>query len=264
MEIKDQIQTVRRMARMEVKRRGRLLAVMSGKGGVGKTNIALNLSLALAAKGKKVVLVDADTRLGNVDLLAGIVPGVGFDDVLFGEKSMPDLLIEDPSGLRILPVHAGGDHSVDLDDTISDRLVHEMGRLRFDAEFVLVDAPAGLSNSVLTLGKMADDVVVVTTPEPTAVSNAYALVKVLSGLDRNVRFGAVVNWVRTAEEAEEVHERFSLVTGHFLGIIMEYWGYLLEDRRVRDAVQKQNPFVKAFPRSKASLCIQRIAERILS
>jgi len=263
MEIKDQLQPVRKMARMEVKRRGRLLAVMSGKGGVGKTNIALNLSIALVAKGKKVVLVDADTRLANVDLLVGITPDVGFHDVLLGERSVSDLLIEDPSGLRILPGHAGYGHPLDLDQTIPDRLFHEMGRLRFDMEYVLVDAPAGLSEAVLALGRMADDVVVVTTPEPTAVSDAYALVKVLSGLDRKVRFGAVINWVRSSEEAEEVHERLSLVTGHFLGITMEYWGYLLEDRRVRDAVQKQNPFVRAFPRSRASLCIKRIAERIL-
>ena len=264
MDIKDQLTNVRKMAMTDSNRRGKIIAVTSGKGGVGKSNIALNLSIALAQKGKSVVVFDADTHLANLGVLMGKTPSVSLSDVVYGEKEISDIMFDDPSGVRIVTASSGMNDLADLEHGVKHRFYQEIYELCYTNDFIFIDTSAGLSDTIIDFAVRADEVIVVTTPEPTAVSDAYALVKILFGMKRTIQFQTLINLVQSEEEAEEVFERFSLVVQHFLHADTDLLGFLVEDKHVRNAVQKQNPFVRVFPNSKASKCINRIAERMMS
>ena len=264
MDIQDQLTNVRKMAMADSGRRGKVVAVTSGKGGVGKSNIALNLSIALAQKGKSVVVFDADTHLANLGVLMGKTPSFSLGDVVFGEKEISDITFDDPSGVKIVTASSGINDLSDLEHGIKHRFYQEIYKLCYSNDFVFIDTSAGLSDTIVDFAIRADEVVVVTTPEPTAVSDAYALVKILFGMKRGIQFQALINFVQSEEEAEEVFERFSLVVQHFLQADTDLLGYVIEDKHVRNAVQEQNPFIRIFPNSKASKCIHRIAERMAS
>lgn len=264
MEIRDQLYNVRKMAAAESTRKGRIVTVTSGKGGVGKTNIALNLSIALAQLGKSVTLFDTDTHLSNLNILLGVQPAFTLADVVFGDKRVSDVVFRDASGVQVVSGGSGAGDLVGLEDTVKERLFQEIFRLCHTNDFILVDTSAGVSEFIIDFALRADEVVVVTTPEPTAVSDAYALVKILFGRKENIRFKTLINRVKSEEAAEEIFERFSLVVEHFLKADSEYLGCIVEDEHVQTAVQKQSPFLYTFPKSKASKCIDRIARRMVS
>ena len=262
MDRKDQLTNVRKMALAESTRRGRIVAITSGKGGVGKSNIALNLSIALTQKGNSVILFDADPHLANVNVLIGKTSSYTLADVVFGDKDLSDITLEDSSGLKIVSASSGTNDLAGLEDGIKDRFFQEIYRCGHTHDFIIIDTSAGLSETIIDFAVRADEVVVVTTPEPAAVSDAYALVKVLFGMNGKIQFKTLINIVNSKDEAEEVFERFSLVMGHFLNMETEYLGFVIEDKHVRSAVIEQNPFLHAFPESQASKCIYRIAQRM--
>ncbi len=263
MEIADQLTPVRHMALAGSQKRGRVVAITSGKGGVGKSNIALNLSIALAEMDQSVCLFDADTNLANLNVLTGHTQMSSLADILHGDKQIPDIMFEDASGVKIVSAGAGTDEWVGLTDSIKEKFFHEIFKFSMTQDFILIDTSAGLSQSVIDFFLRADDVIVVTSPEPTAISDAYALIKIVYSMKPHIPFKTLVNLVESEEEAEEVFERFALVVQHFLQADTDLLGFVVEDKHVRSAVQEQHPLLSAYPSSKASKCIRRIAKRLI-
>lgn len=271
-EIKDQATGLREIAgskgrsvlRAGGSPRAQIVAITSGKGGVGKSHIALNIALVLSGWGKRTMLLDADAHLGNVDVLLGMAPRYTLSDLVLGGQPLEEVLVEGPRGLRILSASSGSLDLFEMDGMVHQRLIAVFEQLEHTADWIVVDTAAGLSPAVVDLVMSADQAVVITTPEPTAVTDAYAMVKVLSGQQPELPLKLLVNWVRSPSEAEEVFEKFNLVVKHFLGRSVEWLGFVVEDRNVSRASTRQEPFVLANPRTAASLCVHRIARKILS
>jgi flagellar biosynthesis protein FlhG len=245
--------------------RARVLVVASGKGGVGKTNLAVNLGLRLAMAGRRVLLVDCDLGLANVDLVLGQRPRGDLGHVLAGRMDLDAIIHDGPAGLRWIP---GGSHVPDLARTDRPRrtaLFDALAREEARHDFVLLDAPAGIGAGVLDLAGQADELVLVTTPEPTSMMDAYTLLKAVAasraGLPERVRL--VVNMVAHRREGARVHRRMAEVAGRFLGVSVDLLGHVFCDGHVGRAVQKQQPFVLAYPHSQASWCVRQLAEGLM-
>jgi flagellar biosynthesis protein FlhG len=241
----------------------RTLAVASGKGGVGKTNIVANLAIALAQRDKKVLLMDGDLGLASVDLLLGMNPRHTLKDVVLGRMSIEDVMLEGPFGVKVLPAGSGVEELANLDDFRRERLVRSIRNLDEDLDFVLVDTGAGIGRNVTSLALAADEVLVVTTPEPPSFSDAYALIKVLARRSLGAPPRLLVNMVASQEEWQDVAGRIALVSRRFLGLELTQWGYIYEDPAVGEAVQKQQALLELFPFSLASKCIHQLAARVL-
>ncbi len=241
----------------------RTLAVASGKGGVGKTNLAANLALALAQRGKQVLLVDGDLGLASVDLLLGLSPRRTLRDVVLGRRPIEDVLLEGPCGIRVLPAGNGIQELADLDDFRREKLVRSITSLDGNLDFVIVDTGAGIGRNVTAMALAADEVLVVTTPEPPSFSDAYALIKVLARHPLGAAPRLVVNMVSSQDEWQEVAARIALVSRRFLGLELTQWGFVYHDPAVGQAVQKQEALLLAYPYSLASKCIQQLAARVL-
>lgn len=241
----------------------RSIAVASGKGGVGKTSVATNLAIAFTRMGKRVLLVDGDLSLANVDLLLGVVPQKNLGDVVLGGAAVEDVVLHTADGLCLLPAGSGVEELADLDDFRRERLLRELSRLETGIDLIVLDTGSGIGRQTIHLARAADQVVVVTTPEPTAFSDAYATLKVLSRgrLRRNP--GILVNMAASAEEGRETERRIRLVAERFLGLRPEYLGHIFLDQSVGKAVRMQEPLLKAFPRCPASICIESLATRLL-
>ncbi len=216
-------------------RRATVIAITSGKGGVGKSNVAVNLAIKLSAAGKEVVLLDADLGLANADVLCNIDLPFNLSHVISRKKELKDVVVRAPGGFRLIGGASGLARMADLSDRERQRIVDSLGRLEMDADVILIDTGAGISPNVLAFTRAADHVLVVTNPEPTAITDAYAVIKVLSrdGLER--RISLFVNHVRTAAEANGVHERIAKVARQFLGVTVYDGGHMLFDEQVIEA-----------------------------
>ena len=250
--------------RVGASREGRVIAITSGKGGVGKSNFALNLAIALSRLGKRVLLFDADINLANIDVLLGMSPRYTLRDVVLEGKEISDTVVEGPSGIKIVPACSGAADLLDLDGPTKERLMRAFEALQSTADILLVDTAAGLSQNVMDFILSADEVIVVTTPEPTAITDAYAMVKVISGQKRNIPIKLLINFVRSRSEAEEIFEKLSLVITHFLNLSVENLGCLVIDKNIPRAVEHQSPFLLSYPTTAAAVCIHSIARRIVA
>jgi flagellar biosynthesis protein FlhG len=241
--------------------RASVIAITSGKGGVGKSNIAVNLSVRLAAAGKSVVLLDADLGLANADVLCNIDVPFNLSHVIARKKELADVMVTAPGGFRLIGGASGLARMADLTDYDRQRIVDALGALEQSADTIVIDTGAGISPNVLSFTRAADHVLVVTTPEPTAITDAYAVIKVISkdGLDR--RISLLVNQVRTIHEAKQVHERIAKVAKNFLGVNVLDAGHMVADESVRRAVIGRVPFTLSAPRCAASFCITQLAMR---
>ncbi len=247
-------------------RRASVIAVTSGKGGVGKSNIAVNLAIQLASAGKQVVLLDADLGLANADVLCNVDLKSNLAHVITRKKELHEVLVPAPGGFSLIGGASGLARMADLSDDDRQRLVDAMGDLEEIADVILIDTGAGISPNVLSFTRAADHVLVVTTPEPTAITDAYAVVKVLSR-DRDTdggerRVSLLVNQVRSASEAKVVHSRIAQVAKQFLGVSVLDAGYLVADEVVQQAVRRRTPFVLGSPGSSASKCVAQLAMRL--
>ncbi|RJP81633.1 MAG: MinD/ParA family protein [Candidatus Zixiibacteriota bacterium] len=241
----------------------RRLAVTSGKGGVGKSNLSLNLGLAWQKLGRRTLLVDADTNLANIDILLGITPKYTLADAILRGAFIADVLVDGPEGLRILPAGSGVVEMVGLDDLVQDRLVRGLEELEKSRDLVLLDTGAGIHEGVVELAGGCDEVIFVTTPEPTAITDAYAAIKVISSRNAAIKPYLLVNQARSSEESEEVSRKICLVVENYLAIHLEPLGFLPLDPHVPQAVARQTPFLLAYPRCPASLNLMMIARRLL-
>ncbi len=239
--------------------RARSLVLTSGKGGVGTSNLALNLAIALGERGGRVVLVDADLGLANIDLLCGLAPGCDLGDILAGGRPLADAIVDGPAGIRIIP---GAHASRTLIDALGDapgRLVEELSGLEAEAEFVVVDAGSGLGASIATLAAAADEVLVVTTPEPTSVADAHAAINRFRRLASPPTLRAVVNQVTSGAEADEVLARLTASSRQFFGAVVDGLGSVRSDPHVPLAVRSRRPFSTAYPAAAASRDVRRLA-----
>jgi flagellar biosynthesis protein FlhG len=234
------------------KRNTRVMAVTSGKGGVGKTNIVANLGYALTKMGKRVLIFDADLGLGNLDVLLGIAPRYNLAHVINGDKSLEEIVISGPGDLQILPASSGVQALTRLSHEQQFRILKHLNRLIEGYDIFLIDTAAGISTNVLYFVASAQEIIVVVTPEPTAITDAYALMKVLSIKYHERHFKLIVNAANSVNEADETYRQLSMVSSRFLDIQMEYLGKVLLDDNVKRGVRCQTMVSEFAPISRAS------------
>ena len=247
---------------MPVRRSARVMAVTSGKGGVGKTNIVANLGFAFTRLGQKVLILDADLGLGNIDVLLGKAPRFNLSHVIAGEKNVDEVTLEGPGGMRILPASSGIDDMTRLTPDQRGRILQALDGLMDDFDVLLIDTAAGISSNVMTFNLSANEILVVATPEPTSITDAYALMKVLSMKYAERRFKLLVNMVPELEDAEEVYRQLSLVAGRFLDIDLTYAGCILKDKAIGRCVMRQQVLTETDPESRAGRCFIDLARSL--
>ena len=258
----DQAHQLRQLVRASAGR-ARVVSIVSGKGGVGKSNIAANLAICLARAGRRVVLIDADLALANLDILFNIPPGLNLSHLLKYPRNPTDVITEIVPGLRLLPGASGLASLADLSDLQRDRLINLFELLQSSADYLIIDASAGISANVLSFAAAADDVLVVTTPEPPAITDAYAVIKVLLTERHLSNVLLVVNMAKNLSQVRSVHSRIAHAARRFLGFDLSLAGFVLSDRHVRLAVNSRRPFSWSFPRCRAAKCVQRLAKHLL-
>jgi len=246
------------------KHRGASIVFASGKGGVGKTNVVANLAVLLAANGRKVLAVDGDLGLANLDVLLGLTPSLTVGHFLEGTHAIEKVAMAGPHGLRVIPATSGVEALTRLDPAQVARLREALRKFGRAFDVTLVDGPAGISTAVTQLVGPADSVVAVTTPEPTALIDAYALIKVLAREEPRRRFGLIVNNVGDAAEGQRVHANLDRVVSKFLGRALRYWGHVVRDEDLVSAARERCLVTDLYPESEASRCFESLSLRLIS
>jgi len=239
----------------------RTITIASGKGGVGKTNVVANLAIALRRMGKEVLILDADLGLSNVDILLHLAPRYNIQHVLRGERRLREVIVEGPCGIKVLPASSGVQELTHLDAFQRMRLLEEFEGYEDDVDVLLIDTSAGISENVAFFCIASQEIVVVTSPEPTALTDAYALIKVLFTRYQEKEFRVLVNSARSAADAMEVYRKLSVAADRFLNVSLDYLGYLPFDETVHDAVRAQKPFLEMHPGGAASRALNELASR---
>jgi flagellar biosynthesis protein FlhG len=247
----------------EQKKYVRTIAVASGKGGVGKTNVTANLAISLRKLGKKVMIVDADLGLSNIDVLLHLAPKHTIQNLLDGDMPLKDILIEGPHGIKILPAGSGVQELTALDEFQRLKILEAFDSYSDDVDVLLIDTAAGVSENVAFFCIAAQEIIIVTSPEPTAITDAYALIKVLNTRYQEKEFHVLVNSAKNSDEAVEVFRRLSLAADKFLNISLDYLGYLPYDESVQNAVRAQQAFIDMYPNRPISRRIMEIAQLFL-
>lgn len=262
----DQAAKLRAMA-AQVKR-ATVFAVTSGKGGVGKSNVSVNLAISLAQAGKRVILIDADLGLANADVLCNIDVKSNLAHVVARQRELKDVMVDAPGGFKLICGASGLAKMADLSDFDRERLIRALGELEAQCDIIIIDTGAGISPSVLSFTRAADHVLVVTTPEPTAITDAYAAIKVLvkaaekEGSAHDRRISLLVNQTLSPQEGAHVYERVSSVARQFLGAVVFDAGFIPKDDAVTTAVRARTPFVLSSPRSLATQGMIQLANRL--
>lgn len=265
----DQAEQLRQMMRGKgngASERGgatRIIAVSSGKGGVGKTNLSINIALAYAQLGKKVIVLDADLGLANVNVILGIIPKYNLYHLIRKQKSIREIILDTGYGIQIVAGASGFSKIANLSDEEREGFIEELSELS-SADVIIIDTSAGVSNNVLDFVAAADDAIIVTTPEPTAITDAYGIVKIIATEVDYLNLGLklIVNRVKSVTQGKKVAERVINIAGQFLNLKMDYLGYVYDDPAVSQAVLKQRPFVIDEPKSKAAICVKHIVSRL--
>jgi len=240
----------------------RVIAITSGKGGVGKTNIVANLGFVLSRLGKKVLILDADLGLGNLDVLLGLAPKYNLSHAISGAKTVSEIVVEGPGKVKILPAPSGIQELSDLTDEQRNKMLTDLDLLIDSVDLFLIDTGAGISSNVMHFNSSAQEIMVVVSPEPTSITDAYALMKVLSLNYSRKHFKLVVNMARSSREAIEVYQQLELVADRFLDIKIEYMGHVLIDENVKKGVRLQKVVSEIHPDTKASKCFTALAKKI--
>ena len=241
----------------------RVIAVTSGKGGVGKSNIVANLGFMLGRLGKKVLILDADLGLGNLDVLLGLAPKYNLSHVITGAKAISEIAVEGPGKIKIIPASSGIQELSDLTDEQKTRMLTDLDLLIDSVDFFLIDTGAGISSNVMHFNSSAQEIMVVVCPEPNSITDAYALMKVLSLDYSRKHFKLVVNMANSSKEATEVYRQLVLVADRFLDIKIEYMGHVLTDEKVKKGVRLQQVVSEIHPDTKASRCFDSLAKKML-
>jgi len=269
----DQADTLRQMAssakkrgiaeeRLQVREGLRVISVTSGKGGVGKSSVVINLAESLTRLGKRVLVVDADLGQGDICLLLGAEAPYGLNHVLSGEKTLEEIVIDAGNGIKILPAGMGVQRYMSLSPSERLSLLRGMGRLEDRFDFFLIDTGAGISANVTSFASAAREILLVVTPEPTSITDAYALVKTLSGRYGAFNFRLLINMCRDAEEGASLYRKLSAITVRFLEVSLDYAGCILHDELLLESVKRRGALCRLYPDAKASLGFRALAQNI--
>ena len=240
-----------------------VFSVTSGKGGVGKTNLSVNLALCLARKNKKVVLIDADLGLANVDVLLGVTPPKDIFHLFQARTKLEDVLFATPYGFSILPAGSGFNRVAELKTAERLELLHALEPLADELDFLIVDTAAGAGETVLYFNMAAQERLLVLNPEPTSLADAYSLVKTLRVTHDVERFRVCVNMCQTEKQGKQLFAKFYDACDQFLsGVSLDLAGVLPQDSLVRDAVMKQKPFTRLYPKTEASKATAKLAQTV--
>ncbi|MDH4200963.1 MAG: MinD/ParA family protein [Spirochaetia bacterium] len=246
-----------------VTKKTRVITITSGKGGVGKSSVSVNLALTIAKSGKKVLLFDADLGLANINVMLGVIPKYNLYHVVKGSKKLNEIIIKTPEGLDLIAGASGYSILANLNITEREKLISEFEKLPY-YDIMIIDTGAGVGANVIGFTLPADEVLVITTPEPTSITDAYGIIKsiVLQSSDKNIKL--LVNRVSSSLEAKKVLERVVNISNQFLNVKVDSAGYIFEDEFVSKSIRQQKPFILEYPKSKASACLQLVAGKILN
>ena len=241
----------------------RVFAITSGKGGVGKTAVVANVAVLLARRGKRVLILDADLGLAKIDVVFGLAPSHNLNHFFAGEQGLESILTDGPEGIKILPAGSGVQRFTRLDSEQKMRLLDALDSMHNAFDFVLIDTEAGISDNVTYFTTAAQEILVVTTPDPTAITDAYALMKLLSNQYHEKHFNLIVNFIKNEEEALDVYRKLTMVANRYLDISIDYIGSIPRDKLMVDAIRKQKVLVQLFPDSKTSQAFESLARTIM-
>jgi flagellar biosynthesis protein FlhG len=254
----DQAQGIRQMKSSHPVR---VIAVTSGKGGVGKSNVSVNLAVTLAQNGERVMVMDADMGLANIDVLLGLSPKMNLSHVVNGECSLEDTIIEGPSGVKIVPASSGIAAMSDLTPAQNAGVIRSFSELTQPVDTLIIDTAAGLSDSVVSFTRAAREVIVVVCDEPASITDAYAMIKVLNrdyGVDR---FHVLSNQTTGIQQGRELYMKLSRVSEKYLDVALNFLGSIPYDDYLKKAVQKQKCVIETYPRSPAAMAFRQIAKK---
>jgi len=237
-------------------------SITSGKGGVGKTAVVANLAYALAASGKRVLILDADLGLANIDVVFGLTPAYNLNHFFSGDRELHKIIIDGPLGIKILPAGSGIQNFTRLDTQQKMSLLDGLDSMNNHFDFVLIDTEAGISENVTYFNTAAQEILIVTTPEPTAITDAYALMKLLSIQFHEKKFNLLVNQIRNEDDALDVYRKLTMVSNRYLDISIDYLGSIPEDRQMVESIRKQKVISELLPGSKISIAFSQLASRI--
>ena len=252
----DQATGLRRMSQPKPVK---TIAITGGKGGVGKTNVAVNVSMALAANGHKVMLLDADFGLANVDVQLGLSPEYDLSHLIAGERNLEEIIVDGPRGIKIIPASSGIASMADLTQLEHAGVIRAFSELSYDVDYLIVDTAAGISNAVVSFCRASHDVIVVVCDEPASITDAYALIKVLNREHGVDHFHVLANMARSAREGHELYNKLALAADHFLDATLSFLGVVPADERLRKAVQQQHAVVDLYPGSQSARAFKKIA-----
>lgn len=255
----DQADSLRRIV---AQKKIKIIAVSSGKGGVGKTNVSVNLAISMAKQGKEVLLLDADLGLANVDVVLGLNTEYDLSHVMSGERTLDEIMVEGPSSIKVIPASTGKSNMADLTPSEHIGLVNAFSDLSCAVDVMIIDTGAGISDSVISFCGASQDVLVVVHDEPASITDAYAFIKVMSKKHNVSRFHILANMTQDAREGRELFMKLSKATDRFLDVVLSFVGAIPYDGKLRQAVQHQRAVVDAFPNSPSSRAFKRITKQI--
>ena len=257
--INDQAEGLRRMNQS---RPVRVIAVSSGKGGVGKTNVTVNIAMSLAASGQKVMIMDADLGLANIDILLGLHPKLNISHVLSGEYDLSEIIVDAPGGIKIIPAASGISKLSGLSDAENAGIINAFAELTNDLDVLMIDTAAGIDNSVISFCRASQEIIVVVCDEPSSITDAYALIKVLNKEQGIHRFRILPNMAHDMKEGRQLFAKILSVTDKFLDVSLDFLGAVPFDTYLRKAVKKQTAVTLSYPRSPSAQAFKMIAQKI--
>ncbi len=264
----DQAESLRNLSHRPVdstaQKATRVLSITSGKGGVGKTAVVANTAVSLAKLGKSVLILDADLGLANIDVVFGLAPAFNLNHFFNGEQELQSIIVNGPHGIKILPAGSGVQNFTRLNSQNKMKLLDGLDSMNNEFDFVLIDTEAGISENVTYFNTAAQDILVVTTPDPTAITDAYALMKLLSNQYHEKNFNLIVNQVRNDDEALDVFKKLTMVSNRYLDISIDFLGSIPADNQMVESIRKQQVIVQLFPHSNISTSFSHLAARLCS